>query len=53
MKDAFSNINKNPNSKAQKTRPITSTIIQTLEHKKHHELCKETQNNASTKLANV
>jgi hypothetical protein len=53
MKDAFSNISKNPNSRAQKTRSTTSAKIQTLEHKRHHELCKETKNNVSTKLANV
>jgi hypothetical protein len=51
MKDALDNINKNPNSRAQKTHKTTSARIQTLEHERHHELCKETKTNVSTKLA--
>jgi hypothetical protein len=53
MKDALGNINKIPNSRAQKTCSTTSTRIQTLEHERHHKLCKETKNNGSTKLANA
>jgi hypothetical protein len=53
MKDALSNINKNPNSRTKKRYSTTSARIQSLKHERHLELCKETKNNVSTKLANA